>query len=171
MKATKKLSKRTEGFLNYNYKGDGKYYLNEQGSRHYNMSLFNHFKSNNTECINIIEHGNDAPKGGSLGSYVIVVFTWKFTEKYGWFFEQKKAQELRLAEAQDKKDALITVLTVQFKEFVDKNPEKVEEWKEKIKNISSKKARMFKENRVARVTGNQEFWGKYRIFDEVIFNR
>ena len=165
---TTKLSKRTENFLNYSYKGNGKYYWWEQGSRHYNMSFFNHFQSANKDCVVIKEQGNDAPRGGALGSYIIVEFTEKFNEKYNWFFEKKRFNEQLIKEQEEKKAVIVKELTNKFKIFTQNNPDKIAEWKQKLSGISSKKSRMFKENKVARVTGNSDFWGKYRIFDEVL---
>jgi len=50
------------------------------------------------------------------------------------------------------------------------HPEKVNIWLNEMKELTSKKCRLYKENRVARVTQNFDFWGKYKIFDKVVFS-
>lgn len=169
MKA-QKLSNSVRLFLEYSYRGNGKYYLNEQGSQHYRMTTFNHFLTGNSECIEITERGNDAPRGGYCGNYVTVEFNEKFNEKFGWFFEAKKESEIKEKEAAEKKALIERELTEKFRNYCENHPEKVAEWQSELTNLSNKKARLFKENRVGRSVGNQDSWGKYRIFDEVLMN-
>jgi hypothetical protein len=164
------ISKSTSNFFNYSFKGDGKYYLHEQGSRHYRMTSFNHFLTSNADCVQIIERGNDAPRGGYCGNYVNVEFNERFYEKYGWFFEEKKILEQKAKEEEERKKLLEEEITQKFRIFVENNPLKVEEWKKDLLGLSHKKGRLYKENRVARAVGNFDFWGKYRIFDEIIFS-
>jgi hypothetical protein len=83
----KKLSNRIRVFLEYTYKGDGKYYLLESGSRCYNQSSFTHFEKNNSDCFEIINKGNDAPRGGQLGEFVEVRFNEIFKNRFGWWFK------------------------------------------------------------------------------------
>lgn len=89
----KKISKTAETFINYYYRGDGKYYQFVQGSRRYNNSGFTNFANNNSDCFTILESGNDAPRGGTLGDYVIVKFNDLFFAKYGHYIEAKQAEE------------------------------------------------------------------------------
>jgi hypothetical protein len=164
-----KLTKTEKSFLDYGFRGDGKYRTTEIRGHSYSSTLYVRFLLSHRECIEVIEQGNDAPRGGQTGNYEIVKFTEKFFDKFGWYFEEKrKIEAVRVAE-EEKKNILNEKLTILFTEFCKENPDKVEEWKNRILGISNKKSRMFKENRVARVTGNQDFWGKYRIFDKVIF--
>lgn len=88
---TLKIKKTVEIFLNYYYQGDGKYYLVNQGSRHYNNSPFANFRNNNPAMVTVLEWGNDAPKGGQLGSFVIVEFSKEFKQIADIFFANKKA--------------------------------------------------------------------------------
>lgn len=83
----KKISRTAETFINYYYRGDGKYYQFVQGSRRYNNSGFTNFANNNSDCFTILESGNDAPRGGTLGDYVIVKFNDLFFAKYGHYIK------------------------------------------------------------------------------------
>ncbi|MDL2262855.1 hypothetical protein LJC11_05075, partial [Bacteroidales bacterium OttesenSCG-928-I21] len=123
---------------------------------------------NNVDCYKVSERGNDAPRGGKVGDFVVVEFTPVFFEKYGWFFEEKKRREEAAKIAAEKRVEIEKEITEKFAEYVKKHPENVEKWESEMELLSSKKCRLYKENRVARATGNFEFWGKYRIYDKVI---
>lgn len=165
---TKKLSQTIESFLNYEYKGDGKYYTTEYGSRSFRNSIFTNFSNKNSDCYEVIERGNDAPRGGRVGDYVIVKFNESFNERFGWFFEVKKNNEEAAKVAAEAKAKIMLELKIKFADYVANNPEAVSGWFEKMSNKSNKQCRTIKENIVAKVTKNHDFWGKYRIFDEVI---
>lgn len=165
-----KISNSVRIFLEYSFKGNGKYYLNEQGSQHYRMTSFSRFSAFNADCMTITDRGNDAPRGGYCGNYVIVEFNEKFNEKFGWYFEAKKDAENKAKKDAEKRRLLEKEISEKFKVYCENHPEKVEEWFEELGKISHKKGRLYKENRVARATQEFDFWGKYRIFDEVLMN-
>jgi hypothetical protein len=89
----KTLSKTTENFLRNSFIGNGKYYTTQAGSKHYNNSPFQNFANNNSECFKIVENGNDAPRGGKTGDFVIVEFNDKFYSKYQFFFDALNAEK------------------------------------------------------------------------------
>ena len=167
-----KLSNRIRVFLEYTYHGDGKYYLLEAGSRHYNQSSFTHFEKNNSDCFKIVNKGNDAPRGGQLGDYVEVEFNDLFMERFGWWFDEQKTKEEKRKQYKADKLANYNRVKNEFSEYCKNNPDKVEAWKTELSEIyqtlSSKKIRLWKENKVGRCTRDSNFWGKYRIFDEFI---
>jgi len=165
---TLKLSNPEKNFLNYGFHGDGKYYTTEQGSRSYRNTIFSNFRTMNKDCFEVIENGNDAPRGGQTGFFVVVKFNKKFNEKFRWYFEEKKAEKERENKAAAERIEIEKQIKEKFIAYIASHPEKVEEWLFEISKLSNKKARLFKENRVARATQNFDFWGKYRIFDEVI---
>lgn len=165
-----KISNTTKLFLDYSYKGDGKYYLLEQGSQNYRNTSFANFSKSNADCFEIVEQGNDAPRGGQTGNYVIVKFNQEFTRRFGWFFEAKKEAEQRAKQEEERRVILEKELTDKFRAYVKNHPEKLIEWQSELSKMNHKKGRLFKENRVARAVGNFDFWGKYRIFDEVVKN-
>lgn len=163
-----KLSKTVTDFLNYGFKGNGKYYLTEYGSQNFRNTLFSNFLRLNEDCIKIISKGNDAPRGGKVGEYVEVVFNDKFNEKFDSFFTEKKLKEERILLAKQEQEKDYKTVTEKFRIYAQNNPEKVIEWNDKIKEMSNKKARLFMENKVGNSTGNPSFWGKYRIYEAVI---
>lgn len=165
---TLKLSKPEKSFLDYGFIGDGKYYTTEAGSRHYRNTVFSNFRTMNKDCFEILESGNDAPRGGQTGFFVVVKFNEKFYEKFNWHFAEKEAAKERAKIAENEKREVEKQIKEKFIVYVSAHPEKVEEWLFEISKLSNKRARLYKENRVARVTQNFDFWGKYRIFDEVI---
>jgi hypothetical protein len=88
IKQKKKLSPNEILFLKYAFIGDGIYRTIERGSMKYRNTSFQSFYNKNAECVNIINRGNDAPKGGVCGDFVNVVFTSEFHIKFGWYLEQ-----------------------------------------------------------------------------------
>ncbi len=74
----KNLPNYLKAFLEYSFKGNGKYYITECGSRHFRNTTFYTFYNRNRDCVNVISEGNDAPRGGRVGDYMIVEFNEKF---------------------------------------------------------------------------------------------
>lgn len=120
----KNLSNSTQNFFKYSFNGNGKYYTTEQGSQSYRNTYFQNFYSRNADCVNIIEKGNDAPRGGQTGNYVIVEFTEKFFAKYQFWFDERELENQRKIENQkieNQNDLII-------KELIVKHEEKINEW-------------------------------------------
>ena len=109
MKA-QKISNPAKNFIDYSYKGDGKYYTTEQGSKSYRNTCFSNFQNNNSDCFEIIESGNDAPRGGKTGDYVVVKFNPIFMEKFGWYFEKIVADKKAETEKKAQKEAFNTAI-------------------------------------------------------------
>ena len=171
MKTSKtKISKTVQDFLDYSFKGDAKYYLYSQGSRHYRNTDFSNFARFNSDCFTIVEEGNDAPRGGALGSFVVVKFNEKFKERFGFYFEERKKAEEEAKKAQAEKLKLIEGTTEKFKAYVKNHPEKIPVWLAELEKRSHKEGRLYKTNRVNRATG-VFLWWNYRIFDEVVLNK
>lgn len=123
----KTLSKTIENFLIYSFKGDGKYYTTEQGSKAYKNTAFTNFSSKNIDCIEVIEIGNDAPRGGHTGNYKVVKFTAKFYEKFQFWFDAQevlKAKKVEFLKIEAQNDLVI-------KELITKHLAKINEWIEK----------------------------------------
>jgi len=127
----KTLSQANEIFFNYSFNGNGKYYTVEQGSRHYNNTIFQNFYNKNTDCIDILENGNDAPRGGRTGNFVIVEFNQKFFKKWQFALDilEAKKQEKANKEANKEysKNAII--------EFLKENKVLVSEKKSELDNL------------------------------------
>ena len=66
----KKVSKTTQAFFDYSYNGDGKYYTTSHSGRNYTNTLFQTFRNKNADCIEVLEYGNDAPRGGKTGDFL-----------------------------------------------------------------------------------------------------
>ena len=76
-----KLTKTMLDFINYSFDGKrtGKYYTTEYGNQSFKNTIFQNFVNRNDGVIEkVIECGNDAPKGGKVGNYMIVKFSKKF---------------------------------------------------------------------------------------------
>ena len=120
----KKLSANTQAFLDYSYKGDGKYYTTSHSGRNYTNTLFQTFRNRNSDCIEVLEYGNDAPRGGKTGDFVVVNFTEKFFSKYKQALdaierkkEEEKQREIeRLASEERAKVIFSQYLTAEKKE-------------------------------------------------------
>lgn len=78
MKTT--FTKPEQNFLASSFQGDGKYYTTEQGSRHYRNTVAGNFFNRYPKYVTILNQGNDAPRGGATGNFVIVEFTPIFHE-------------------------------------------------------------------------------------------
>lgn len=102
------INKTTENFLNWSYKGDGKYYTIEQKSQSYGNTTFQTFYNRNWAFCKITASGNDAPRGGKTGNFVIVEFTEDFKKIAADFFAAKKALENAEIERLAKKNSVIS---------------------------------------------------------------
>lgn len=180
-----KINKTIENFLGYwnlsfwperasrDFKGDGKYYLSSCG----NQSTWNKVKKYFLGLYEVLERGNDAPRGGQNGNYEIVKFNDKFYETYGDFINEQDAKRERLiknnillSEQKQKSEIL-------FAEYVKNNPKEIEDFKqkvvEKIKNTCSsrndarKKYRMLVSRFYNKVT-NMSYWS-YNDFEAHAF--
>lgn len=89
---TLKINKTTENFLNWSYKGDGKYYITEQGSKSYLNTIFSNFFNKNYQFCNVTERGNDAPRGGKTGDFFMVEFSKDFKSISKSFNEAKQTK-------------------------------------------------------------------------------
>jgi hypothetical protein len=162
-----KLTKTAENFLRYYFKGNGRYYVTEYGSRQYRKTDYLKFAEKNADCIEVVSRGNDAPRGGRIGDFEEVEFTPVFFEKYGWFMEQleneKKAEALREQRKKEEYEKGV----IAFREYCERNPERVAEMKEKATDGNSKKRRMAKTNIVNRAI-RTNIWNAYQVFDAVL---
>lgn len=121
---TLKINKTTEKFLNYAYKGDGKYYTIEQGSQAYKNTIFENFRNNNQDTLKVISMGNDAPRGGKTGDLLIVEFTEDFKKIAKTFLDNKKEAQKVSKDAKNKEKAEILevsslITKVENEEFGD----------------------------------------------------
>ena len=85
----------------YSFKGNGKYYTTEQGSRHYRNTIFGAFAKNNEDLFKVIETGNDAPRGGATGNFMIVEFSEEFLKAWKVLKAEKLERETRIQEAKE----------------------------------------------------------------------
>lgn len=165
---TLKISNTLRNFFNYSYKGDGKYYTTEHGSRHYNNSIFQNFYNKNIECIDITETGNDAPRGGKTGDFVIVKFNDKFFTKYSKVIEalENEKTEAKLAEENKNKQREESAKNAEliFSEYL--TAEKKEELKKELSLKSSKKAKNFLKMKSINKTGD---YYNYSILEKMIY--
>jgi len=97
---TLKISKVAISFFNSQYRGDSKYYTTESKGRSYGKTDFSKFLTQHSDTVTILEEGNDAPRGGQTGNFVIVQFNQKFNEKFTPYFEAKK-EAARLQEKEE----------------------------------------------------------------------
>lgn len=85
-----KISRNTECFLKYEFKGNGKYRTTTYGSKRYNNTSFQTWRNTNADCYKVTCSGNDAPRGGKVGDFVMVEFTLNFYLKYQSFLDTLK---------------------------------------------------------------------------------
>lgn len=131
-KKMKNLSISARKFLKFSFKGNGKYYITEQGSKAYKKTDFYNVFNKNKDSINVLNTGNDAPRGGKTGDYLIVEFTNKFYEKYQFYLDYlKKEFERKLEE--EKKESEIDL---QIKLAIQNHQEKINSWLEKYGTTS-----------------------------------
>jgi hypothetical protein len=134
----KKLSTNTRLFLEYTFKGDGKYYTTEKGSMKYRNTLFSNFYNKNQDCIIVTSSGNDAPRGGMTGNFVHAIFTPVFFEKYGKILADLKASRQQNAANEKNKPNLTAAQSEQLSEFLKQNPDKCEKLTTLVVTRSSK---------------------------------
>jgi hypothetical protein len=148
-----------KSFLTYNYQGNGKYYLNQQLSKSYGLTDFAK-KFYNESYVKVIDIGNDSPRGGKLGQYVIVEFTAKFYEDYGWFLNQlvadKEAKAAHQKEIKKQIEAIGDQSDILKKLFVE-NPDFLNKIKNRIENFSSKNWRNWVCMKVCNKVANGKF--------------
>lgn len=60
------------------------------GSKRYNNTTFQTWRNANADCYKITGGGNDAPRGGKVGDFVMVEFTLDFYLKYQYFLDSLK---------------------------------------------------------------------------------
>lgn len=101
---TSKISNKTKLFLDYDYQGNGKYYTVEYGSRRYRNTSFENFRNSHPDCVKIVGGGNDAPRGGKTGNFVLVVFTPEFYKRFATYFTEREAERKRKAELEAEKE-------------------------------------------------------------------
>lgn len=136
-------SKSVKSFLSYDFQGNSKYYLTTRSGMNYVQTDFN--KSfNKPEYCKIIERGNDAPRGGKTGEYVVVEFTEQFYSDFQWFLDElkaeKEAEKLRLLEIKQKIESIGDQTELLKALFVEK-PDFLAKIKDRIENFSSKQWR------------------------------
>lgn len=139
-----KISKAAELFLECAYTGDGKYYVTERGSRHYRKTLFGTFQAFYPDCVEELSWGNDAPRGGRTGDFVIVKFTPEFYEKFGPWMEWKKQREAEIAAERAARQKEIEAIGDQAKllrEVFIERPDRLERVLDRIKNSPSNSRR------------------------------
>lgn len=125
----KKLPAYLQSFLDYGYKGDGRYHLYCYGSRHYNYTSFHNFMNHYPNCIEKIGRGNDAPRGGTVGYYYDVKFTPEFHDRFNPYFKAKLEHEEKQIQEEKEKDKYLKQKYGDQKEYLsnklDENPEKL----------------------------------------------
>lgn len=160
MKKQSKISRTAEIFLEYDYTGDGKYYLTEQGSRAYRHTNYSNFRRLYPDCIEEISSGNDAPRGGRTGDYVIVKFTPEFFEKFGPWMEWKKQLEAKIAAERAARKKEIEAIGDQAKllrEVFIERPDRLQRVIDRIRNNSNKKWRNWVRLKAAKWVANGRF--------------
>ena len=110
-------------FLESDYHGDGKYYTTEKGSRHYRNTAFGKFMMSNRPVFQITDGGNDAPRGGKTGNYVMVEFKPEFKKTASEYLDAKYSREHAAAqlirEAREAKAASIAADVAKLTPLVD----------------------------------------------------
>lgn len=156
----KTLSKSNRQFFTYSFSGNGKYYTNEAKSRTYGNTLFQNFYNKNSECIDILESGNDAPRGGKTGDFVIVNFNEKFFEKWGYVLEAmaKEKQEKQNFEANKESNKAASKAAIL--EFIKENQGLVNEKKselDSLKAAGNKDVWQIKANALVQMVSKNDF--------------
>jgi hypothetical protein len=153
----KKPSQRAILFLKYAFHGDGIYRTTEKGSMKYKNTYFKNFYNMHPECIEIIDKGNDAPKGGQTGNFVHAIFTPDFYIKYEWYLDQlkkeKREREQQEREAKNRKPEQIK----QLKNIFENDPEFKEKIKTRILQNSNKNWRSWVKLKVCKRLTSERF--------------
>jgi hypothetical protein len=129
MKAIK-LNKTAQAFLPYASVNGGKYYTTEQGSKSYKNTVYSNFSSRNPQFVNVIETGNDAPRGGQTGNYEIVTFSPEFQEVIKKYEEEVLIENQKQAEIKAQKDyekANFDKLIVEYSTLIEPKKESFKE--------------------------------------------
>lgn len=136
-----------------------KHYLYERGSRHYRFTTFGKFYNTNQNCFDIIERGNDAPRGGQTGEFLVVKRNANFYEKWQWFLdyrireaEKKAAHEKKLRQELEELGDQAEGLRAYFAA----RPGKAKDWHEKqIKMPSAKWRNWLRMKAASKVAGGR----------------
>lgn len=115
------LSLNSKYFLSHIFNGDGKYYTTEAKSKTYGNTIFQNFYNKNTNLIEIIDSGNDAPRGGRTGSFVVVKFLPEFYAKYNSLIEDFKREEKEKELAEINKPIIKAKKIEEIKSFIEEN--------------------------------------------------
>ena len=100
----------------------------------------------------MLEYGNDAPRGGKTGDFVIVKFTEKFFEKYQFVLDaiaSKKEQEIQREIERKESEAKAIVI---FTEYLTE--EKKEQLKSALQGKNSKGRSNFLKAKAIQKTGD-----------------
>lgn len=152
-----KLSKTIENFLKYSYNGNGKYYTYSKGGQRYNQSEFQKFANKNKHFFNITKSGNDAPKGGKLGDFVIVEFTEDFTNLIKPFLDAKIEQQRIESKNQSEYEANRLAQINKFSQIMNK--ERATRYLSKVQAMSSHKWRNWLRMKAAKHINDGKFDG------------
>lgn len=155
-----KISKTAKDFIKYEFHGNGQYHTTEYGSRAYRNTMFTNFLNYNKDCVNVISEGNDAPRGGRIGDFVVVEFNKNFYEKYGWYLDHLENEEKVAKKAEAEKQALIDAIGDQSKllaDYLKNHPDFAEKLRNRIENYPSKEWRNWVRMKVAQKITNERF--------------
>ena len=136
-----KVSETASLFFEYTFKGNGKYHTTQNSGHGTKRSMFGSFMNRYPAGIEVVERGNDAPRGGKTGDFVVVNFTEEFFSKWGAYIEYrafvkdqaKKAAAQRQVEIEalgDQKELLRAAFAT--------DPEFLAKIQNRISNFSSK---------------------------------
>ena len=157
----KRISQSAELFFKYSFSpNEKKYYTTERGSRHYRNSSFKSFLNSNNDCFDITGSGNDAPRGGATGDYIIAKPNEKFYIKWQWWFDQQEAIKKAKEESEQKRQSDIAALGDQaenLRKYFKDRPGKAREWEEKTENMGSSKWRNWLRMKAASKVADNRF--------------
>lgn len=155
------------------FQGDGKYYLTyRDGSKTYYAKAQRFLNADEYE---VIETGNDAPRGGKHGEFEVVKFTEKFYEKYGWFLEAERKRVERMQRSEANAAAEFERQVNEFKAWAAGNQATIAEFEQRMKertapmNSSDRynKSKMMKSHLVDRTLGTNS-WASWKIYDAAV---
>ncbi len=152
----KTLSNSNRLFFTYSFKNDGKYYTTEAKSKSYGNTLFQNFYNKNQDCIEVIEKGNDAPRGGKTGDFVIVKFTEQFFTK--WQFALDVLANEKQAKINKENNKLISADNIRA--FIKENKELIESKKielAELKELGDKENWQIKANALVQFVSKNDF--------------
>lgn len=160
---TKKISKAAEMFFKYYYKNgtENKFYITMHSGRNYTNTTFKNFYSKNEDCIDIVDRGNDAPRGGRTGEFVLIKYNEKFLEKWQWYLDSLKAVKEKIDSEKAIVDAEIAALgdqAVLLRTEFKNDPEFLAKIKDRINNFSSRQWRNWVRMKVCQRICNEKFY-------------